>query len=109
MIRAILTIGLLFQGAESPTFEVASLKPAAPPANGRGPGLTFVRGGPGSSGPGQITSVGSLMFLMTIAYDVRSYQVLGPGWLESERFDVVAKVPHGATKEQTKVMLQNLL
>jgi uncharacterized protein (TIGR03435 family) len=33
----------------------------------------------------------------------------GPKWLDSERFDIVAKTPQGATKEQVRVMLQNLL
>jgi uncharacterized protein (TIGR03435 family) len=43
------------------------------------------------------------------AYDVKNYQVNGPAWLDSERYDVVAKVPAGATKEQVNVMWQNLL
>jgi uncharacterized protein (TIGR03435 family) len=44
-----------------------------------------------------------------IAYDVKEYQVSGPVWLNSERYDIVAKVPAGATNEQVKLMWQNLL
>jgi uncharacterized protein (TIGR03435 family) len=43
------------------------------------------------------------------AYNVKGYQITGPKWLDSERFDIVAKVPKGATKEEARVMLQNLL
>ncbi|SPE39658.1 hypothetical protein SBA3_3340001 [Candidatus Sulfopaludibacter sp. SbA3] len=47
---------------------------------------------------------------MVDAYSVKRSQISGgPSWLDSERFDIVAKVPEGATKEQVKVMLQNLL
>jgi len=40
---------------------------------------------------------------------VKSYQVSGPDWMSSARFDLSAKVPAGATKAQSNVMLQNLL
>jgi uncharacterized protein (TIGR03435 family) len=38
------------------------------------------------------------------AYDVKMYQVSGPSWLDTERYDIVAKVPAGATKEHVNVM-----
>jgi uncharacterized protein (TIGR03435 family) len=47
--------------------------------------------------------------MLLTAYDLKNYQVNGPSWLDSERYDVVAKVPPGATKEQVRVMWQNLL
>jgi uncharacterized protein (TIGR03435 family) len=43
------------------------------------------------------------------AYDVNEYQISGPNWLDGERFDIVAKIPQGATKEQFRLMLRNLL
>ena len=95
--------------AESPTFEVASVKPAEPPA-GMGMMRVMMRGGPGSPDPGQITySNVSLKNVLTIAYAVKGYQINGPKWLDSERFDIVAKIAKGATKEQFQLMLQNLL
>ena len=92
----------------SPTFDVASVKPAAPMTGGRI--MVRMAGGPGSPDPGQInyTNVAFKNLLMA-AYNVKGYQISGPSWLESERFDIVAKIPHGATKEQFQMMLQNLL
>ncbi len=91
------------------TFEVASVKPAPVPTTG---GVFFgpARGGPGTPDPGQITwSFVRLKDLLTTAYDVKPYQVSGPGWLDTERYNVVAKVPAGATKEDVRVMWQNLM
>ncbi len=36
-------------------------------------------------------------------------QIQGPGWIGEEKYDIAAKVPPGATKDDLKVMLQNLL
>jgi len=43
------------------------------------------------------------------AYDVKNYQVSGPAWLNTERYDLIAKVPPGATREQVNMMWQRLL
>lgn len=52
----------------------------------------------------------SLRDLTRIAWQVKDYQVLGPDWIASERYTVVAKVPEGNfTDEQKREMLQNLL
>jgi uncharacterized protein (TIGR03435 family) len=97
------------QATENLTFEVASVKPAAPPS-GDGRVIFGGRGGPGTPDPGQITwTNATLKTLLTIAYDVKNYQVNGPGWIDTERYDILAKVPEGATKEQVNVMWQNLL
>src|ERR1035438_637147 len=67
-------------------------------------------GGPGTPDPGQLTYTNvSLKNVLTSAYDVKEYQINGPNWLDRERFDIVAKIPQGATKEQFQQMLQNLL
>src|ERR1035438_3438389 len=117
MQRAILAASLIIftscaafgqDAAESPTFEVASVKPAEPQAMGMM--SIMMRGGPGSPDPGQITYSGvSLKNVLMNAYGVKGYQINGPKWLDSERFDIAAKIPMGATKEQFKLMLQNLL
>jgi uncharacterized protein (TIGR03435 family) len=90
-------------------FEVASIKPAALP--GRGPIRFGPQGGPGGGDPGRVTfTFSTIRDLIVNAYSVKRYQVSGgPKWLDSEQFDIVAKVPEGATKDQVKVMLQNLL
>jgi uncharacterized protein (TIGR03435 family) len=116
MVRAILGCGLVVlasgaacaQGVDGPTFEVASIKPAAPMVPGRI--MIGMNGGPGSRDPGQITVTNmGLGDLMANAYDVKSYQISGPPWMDSQRFDIVAKVPAGATKDDARVMWQNLL
>lgn len=93
---------------ESPTFEVASVKPAEPPPAGQM--RVMMRGGPGSADPGQLTYTNvTLKNVLMNAYAVKGYQISGPKWPDSERFDIVAKIPKGATKEQFQLMLQNLL
>ncbi len=89
-----------------PSFEVASVKPAAPiDMNGRGG-----RGGGGRGSPGQVMFTNSPMtqFLM-YAYGVKRYQISGPSWLDTERYDIVAKLPEGATRADSPPMLQTLL
>src|SRR3954451_10262547 len=94
--------------AGQPTFEVASVKPAPPQS-----GHMFrigMSGGPGTPDPGRINFENvSLKNVIMRAYNVKGYQISGPSWLDSERFDITAKVPAGATKEQFQLMLQNLL
>ena len=95
-------------GSDALTFEVASIKPAAPMAPGRM--MIGSRGGPGTPDPGHLTMTNvSLKNLLVNAYGVKGFQVTGPNWLDTERFDIVAKVPEGATKDQVKIMMQNLL
>jgi uncharacterized protein (TIGR03435 family) len=40
---------------------------------------------------------------------VKVFQIAGPAWLDTERFDISAMVAPSSTKEQVRVMLQNLL
>jgi uncharacterized protein (TIGR03435 family) len=109
MIRAIAGVGLLACtpflsfAAEATAFEVASIKPAAPQPPGR---LQISMGGD----PGRIDyqSV-SLKNLIERAYSIKSYQVSGPDWLDSERFDVTAKLPEGTTQKDVPAMLERLL
>jgi uncharacterized protein (TIGR03435 family) len=105
--------------AQSPTFDVASVKPAAPDsAASRMPDALLVAieeqmrmsGGPGTKDPGRITCNGvTLKMLLKRAYDINPDQISGPDWLDSERYDIVGKVSSGATPEQFRLMLQNLL
>ena len=86
-------------------FEVATVKPAAP-LTGRG----TPRGGPGTADPERVNyTYVSMKNLLMAAYNLPVNQVFGPPWIDSEHYDIVAKVPPGSTKEQVNVMLQNLL
>jgi uncharacterized protein (TIGR03435 family) len=90
------------------SFEVASVRPAAPQTGGRE--MTMITGGPGSPNPGQAAAANiTLKNLLIAAYAVEQSQITGPAWLETEHYDIIAKVPPNATKEQFNRMLQNLL
>jgi uncharacterized protein (TIGR03435 family) len=92
----------------SPQFEVASIKPAPPPDPR---GMTMrVTGGPGSGDPSLFLCENcSLTMLVLNCYELDFHQLSGPDWLDFERFTVSAKVPEGTTKEQFRLMKQNLL
>jgi len=94
----------LCQAAEKlPEFEVASIK-LAPPQTG--PGLRVRMGGdPGRIDYNNVT----LKDMIRQAYLVKEYQISGPDWMNSTRFDVVAKVPPNTPKEQIPLMWQSLL
>lgn len=49
------------------------------------------------------------VWLVAKAYDVQFYQIDGPDWINTERYELDAKVPPGATRFQLRLMLQNLL
>jgi len=53
----------------------------------------------------------SLNDLISLAYKVKDYQISGPDWMNAmdHRFDILAKMPEGATKDQVPEMLQALL
>ena len=110
MIRAftIAGLGALLCGAtfgqttaKAPAFEVAAVKvntagesvrPSADLVNGR---LTL-RNVP-------------MLFIVAQAYRVGFDRVVGPGWLETQRFDIVANSPPDTTGDTLWLMLQNLL
>jgi uncharacterized protein (TIGR03435 family) len=95
MVAGLLTaVGLCAQAPAE--FVAASIKPAAPMENGRM--MIGMRGGPGTPSPGQMTFTNvSLAQMIQRAYDVQSYQISGPEWMSSARFDMAAKVPAGTT------------
>ena len=51
----------------------------------------------------------NLKDLIALAWNLRGYQVSGPDWLGSERFDIEATMPEGATKNDAPAMLRALL
>jgi uncharacterized protein (TIGR03435 family) len=116
LLAAVVTFGQARQ------FEVASVRPAAPVDFGGGGGRG---GGPGVGGgnscgiPMLSMDGGRVKFacipvsgLIVYAYGVRPDQITGPDWLTdpgAQRFDVVAKLPAGATEAQVPEMFQALL
>jgi uncharacterized protein (TIGR03435 family) len=88
-------------------FEVATIKPSEP-IGGMG-GKIAIRIGVRNDGA-MVTYTGmTLKALVQNAYAVKDYQVTGAPWMDEQRFDISAKLPDGATKDQAPEMLQNLL
>jgi uncharacterized protein (TIGR03435 family) len=92
-------------------FEVATVRPA--------PDMATVMAGMSPGHPphvgtkidGAMVDMGamSLTNLISIAYSVPPNRVSGPDWMASQRFDVLARLPAGTTKEQLPELLQALL
>jgi uncharacterized protein (TIGR03435 family) len=51
----------------------------------------------------------TLKQVIATAYKVKEYQVSGPAWLATERFDIVARMPEGSGKDDAPAMLRSLL
>jgi len=99
--------------AQSPPrleFEVASVKPA-PPITSLPAQIQAGKAHVGMSVDGARVDIGfmSLADLLTAAYRVKPYQISGPDWMRQERFDILAKLPEGASADQVPDMLQALL
>jgi uncharacterized protein (TIGR03435 family) len=121
MTKSVLPVGLLAlaafgafgqEGAKAPEFEAASIKPSEPLNTGAmmAGGRMQIRMGCSTPDPGRFNCTGMpLRMLVVRAYGVKNYQVSGPAWMDSDRFDVNAKIPAGATQDQFKLMLQKLL
>ena len=98
------------QAARAPHFEVASIKPAVPLQTQINSGniqrlltqqvITDAR---------VDLNTLSLADLIAMAYRIKPYQLIAPDWTKSERYDVQATLPPGATKEQVPEMMQALL
>src|SRR6202050_32979 len=86
-------------------FEVASVKPSVESANA----MANVSRGLHIDGAMVSFNGMPLKWYIHYAYTVKESQVSGPDWLNSERVDIVAKLPAGATREQIPAMMQALL
>ena len=103
------TCAVFGQPAATPAFDVASVKVAPPGRGGRGEGMH----GPGGqihSEPGSLTMRNvNMNSAIAWAYGVQQFQVSGPGWLTSERYDITAKAAGAAPEDQLRLMLRSLL
>jgi len=86
------------RGQAAPRFEVASVKRAdrCGMENSLDPGAIALHGDP-------------LKVVLMEAFRVKMDQIVGPSWIDEDCFEIVAKMPEGATKDQLPAMLQALL
>jgi uncharacterized protein (TIGR03435 family) len=97
----LLVAGAFAQTTAPLSFEVASVKPATPLKPGESRGTRFKRDG--------IDFYTTLRYCISYAYGVKDYQVSAPSWLRDTTFEIIAKAPAGATREQFPEMIRTLL
>lgn len=92
------------QSTETPrTFELSEVRTVPPKQN------QFIRGGLMRGGRYELRDA-TMVDLIKTAYKVEEDNVLGgPNWLESDRFDVIAKTAPTVSAEALREMLQALL
>jgi uncharacterized protein (TIGR03435 family) len=89
----------------SKSFEVATVKRLLQPSPGSNTG-----GGPGYSDPSRWwRSNVTLASLLVEAFRIQGHAIVGPDWLRSTRYEIIAKVPPGASRDDVPLMLQRLL
>ena len=99
-LTAICLVPLQAQEPSAPRFEVASVRRAA------GSGAGGVRPQP----DGITASDASLTLLLRVAYDVQDYQIVGPDWLATDHYDIVARAAGPVGGQQVlQQMLRSLL
>ena len=94
--------------AQTPAFEVASVKPSEPitPALVQSGRLHI---GVSIDSLHVRISQYSLYDLIALAYQVKGHQISGPDWMVTERYDIQAKLPEGGRRGQVPAMIQTLL
>jgi len=96
-----------------PAFEVATIKPS-PPMDPAKLAAAMQAGGRLPIGANIDALRAEYLYLdlkslLTYAYGVKPYQITGPDWMSTTRFDIVAKMPEGSKKDDAPKMLQSLL
>jgi uncharacterized protein (TIGR03435 family) len=84
-------------------FEVASIRPSS------GALQQGVTAGARIDGAQFRTSYLTLKDYIGMAYRLKLYQISGPDWIGTERFDIAASLPEGSLPAQVSSMMQSLL
>ena len=90
-----------------PAFEVVSIKPGS-----SAPLMSLIQSGRVHSRIDDArVDLGSipLSVVIQMAYRLPDDRISGPGWLADARFDIMAKLPAGASKSKAPEMLQSML
>jgi uncharacterized protein (TIGR03435 family) len=99
-----LALAAQIAAAQKPAFDAASVKKV----EGGGPPGDIARNMDNSPGHFAMRNV-PLRFALIWAYDIKDYEIQGPSWIAGEeRYDIIATAP-GATNEQMRLMLRNLI
>ena len=101
------SLAVFGQPAAAPAaFEVASVKASQiAKTGGEGSRREKVDHTPASVTMRNVTMKSAIQW----AYNVRRFQVSGPGWLEAERYDINGKAASEVPEDQLRLMMQTLL
>jgi uncharacterized protein (TIGR03435 family) len=102
-MRAGLVLGLVALPALAQSFGVASIRPSGGQVQFEHDGSTQVT--PGHLRMRDVTVATCIKW----AYGVQDSQIAGPGWVESEHFDIVANADGPVSEEQMKPLMRGLL
>jgi uncharacterized protein (TIGR03435 family) len=94
---------LFGQNPARPSFEVASIRPASGAPQ---PGVAV---GVHTDGAQFRSTYLTLKDYIGMAYRLKLYQISGPDWVGTDRFDIAATLPEGTLPSQTPAMMQTLL
>jgi uncharacterized protein (TIGR03435 family) len=98
MAAGVVSVGPVVAQEAPVRFEVVSIKPSAPDCRMMfGPELR--------NGRLRATCV-TLRKVLAVSYGLAEIRIVGPDWLDKERFDLLAKSPTGVPDREIKVMLQ---
>jgi uncharacterized protein (TIGR03435 family) len=104
-----LTIALLLAGtvrAQTPAFDAATMKRSTVASpQGEGADREGIEHSPLSLTMRNV----SLETCIEWAWGVQEYEIAGPGWIVSEKYDIVAKTGTPVSQDRMKLMLQTLL
>lgn len=90
------------QAPARPEFEVASIRPSGPtPPERLSIGLHI-------DGAQVTCNYLSLKDYLGMAYQLKLYQIAGPDFIATTRFDIAAKLPSGSQRDEVRQMLQAL-
>lgn len=101
VICIVLLSGIVFAQA-SPSFEVASIRPASEQ-------IAQVNAGLRIAGSQVRVTAMSLKDYIGMAYGVKPQQIAGPDWLGQLRFDLAATIPAGGSAAQFPEMMRSLM
>ena len=105
-IQAVALFSALTVAAQTPTFDVASVKVSeAFKANDKSGLEEVIKPAPN----GLTMTSASMLSCIQWAYGVNEYQVSGPGWLRNERYDIAARTANPVSPDELRPMLQALL
>ncbi len=105
----VIAVGVVWAQAAAPAFDVVSIRAAEFPNPGRGGGPQQFRAGMQLDADRLDWGFASLADMIQYAFRVKNYQVSGPEWIRRSRWNVLARLPQGASQAEVPEMMQAML